>query len=184
MHIRDVAVLSKGRNELDEVAFDYRRSDGTWQRLSREVVKRKQAAAVLPIDPRRGTVILIRQFRLPVFVAGYREPLIEIVAGALDGDTPENCARREAMEEAGVEVHDLKQVFHCFTSPGAMTERMHLFTATYGARTAKGGGLHEEGEDIEVLELPLSEALAMMERGEIVDAKTVLMLQYLALKGL
>ena len=183
MRLRDETVLSKRRYKLSEYTLDYRRNDGTWQHLDREVFDRKHAAAVLPIDRVRGSVILVRQFRLPAFLTGHKEPLVEVIAGALDDDTPEQCARREAVEEAGVEVHDLKLVTHCFMSPGAITERMHLFTAAYSARTAKGGGLQDEGEDIEVLELPLTEALAMIERGEIVDAKTILLLQYVALKG-
>lgn len=180
MRIRDERVLSDERYKLSMFEFDYRRSDGSWQRQSREIFDRKHAAAVLPIDPARGTVILIRQFRLPAFLTGYREALVEVVAGALDGDTPQDCARREAMEEAGVEVSDLECAYHCFMTPGAVTERMHLFTGTYSAasRTAKGGGLVDEGEDIEVLEMPLDDALAMMKRGEIVDAKTLLLLHY------
>lgn len=183
MRLRDETVLSRKHYKLSEHAFDYRRNDGTWQSQNREVFDRKHAAAVLPIDPARATVILIRQFRLPAFLTGYKKPLVEVIAGALDDDTPEQCARREAMEEAGVEVHDLKQAYHCFMSPGAVTERMYLFAATYSARAGKGGGLESEGEDIEVLELPLAEALAMVRSGEIVDAKTILLLQYLVLRG-
>ena len=98
---------------------------------------RKHAAAVLPIDPARGTVILVSQFRLPAFLTGHKKPLIEVIAGALDGDVPETCVRREAMEEAGVGVFDLKEVFHCFMSPGAVTERMHLFVGTYSRTAAR-----------------------------------------------
>lgn len=180
VRIRDERVLSDERYKLSVFDFDYRRSDGSWQQQSREVFDRKHAAAVLPIDPARGTVILIRQYRLPAFLTGHREPLVEVIAGALDDDMPEACARREAMEEAGVEIGDLECAYHCFMSPGAVTERMHLFVGTYSAasRTAKGGGLADEGEDIEVLEMTLDEALAMIGRGEIVDAKTLLLLQY------
>jgi len=183
VRIRDETVLSKRRYKLSEYSLDYRRRDGTSQHLDREVFDRKHASAVLPIDPKRGTVILVRQFRLPAFLTGYAKPLIEVIAGALDDDTPEQCARREAMEEAGVEISELKLAYHCFMSPGAVTERMYLFTASYHARAGKGGGLQDEGEDIEVLELPLAEALAMVGSGEIVDAKTILLLQYLMLKG-
>jgi nudix-type nucleoside diphosphatase (YffH/AdpP family) len=180
VRIRDVKMLSEKRYRLREYEFDFRRGDGTWQRQDREVFDRGHAAAVLPIDPERGTVIVIRQFRLPAFLAEHRAPLVEVIAGALDGDAPDVCARREAMEEAGVEVGDLKRVFHCFMSPGAVTERMHLFVASYSSasRTAKGGGLADEGEDIEVLEMPLAQALAMIDSGEICDAKTILLLQW------
>jgi nudix-type nucleoside diphosphatase (YffH/AdpP family) len=184
VRIRDEHVLSQKRYKLSEYEFDYRRNDGTWQGQSREVFDRKHAAAVLPIDPTRDTVILVSQFRLPPFLTGYRKPLVEVIAGALDGDAPETCARREAMEEAGVGITDLKEIFHCFMSPGAVTERMHLFIATYSekSRAAKGGGLVDEGEDIEVRELPIAEAFAMVESGEIVDAKTILLLQWAQLQ--
>ena len=177
VRIRDETVLSRKRYKLSEIAFDYRRGDGTWQSQTREIFDRGHAAAVLPFDPERGTVILIRQFRLPCFLAGYREPLVEVIAGALDGDAPEACARREAMEEAGLEVSGLELVSACFMSPGAITERIHLFTGRY-RRIAKGGGLENEGEDIEVLELPLAEALAMVKSGAICDAKTIILLQF------
>lgn len=178
VRIRDEHVLSRKRYKLSEYDIDYRRGDGTWQRQNREIFDRKHAAAVLPIDPQRGTVILVSQFRLPAFLTGHKKPLVEVIAGAFDGDPPDVCARREAMEEAGVEVGGLKEVFHCFMSPGAITERMHLFVGTYSARAAKGGGLHDEGEDIEVLELPIAEAFAMVESGDIIDAKTILLLQW------
>jgi nudix-type nucleoside diphosphatase (YffH/AdpP family) len=178
VRIRDEHVLSKKRYKLSEYDIDYRRGDGTWQNQTREIFDRKHAAAVLPIDPKRGTVILVSQFRLPAFLTGHKKPLIEVIAGALDNDAPDVCAKREAMEEAGIEVGDLKEVFHCFMSPGAITERMHLFIGTYSGRTAKGGGLQNEGEDIEVLEMPLDDAIAMIERSEIIDAKTIMLLQW------
>ena len=177
VRIRDEHVLSKKRYKLSEYDIDYRRSDGTWQHQTREIFDRKHAAAVLPIDPNRGTVILVSQFRLPAFLTGHKKPLVEVIAGALDNDAPDICAKREAMEEAGVEVSDLKEVFHCFMSPGAITERIHLFVGTYNGRAGKGGGLQDEGEDIEVLEMSLDEAIAMIARGEIVDMKTILLLQ-------
>jgi nudix-type nucleoside diphosphatase (YffH/AdpP family) len=186
VRIRDEHVLSHRRYRLSEYDLEYRRSDGTWQGQNREVFDRKHAAAVLPVDPVRGTVILVSQFRLPPFLTGYRKPLVEVIAGALDGDEPETCARREAVEEAGVGIYDLKEVCHCFMSPGAVTERMHLFIARYSSqsRTAEGGGLADEGEDIEVLELPLEDALAMVATGEICDAKTIILLQHAQLQAL
>jgi nudix-type nucleoside diphosphatase (YffH/AdpP family) len=185
VRIRDVEILSDRHYQLREVTLDYRRRSGEWQTLSREVFDRKHAAAVLPVDPVRGTVILVRQFRLPPFETGYREPLIEVIAGGLDGDAPEACVMKEAREEAGLELANLEEVFHCFMSPGAVTERMHLFVATYSreSRTAAGGGIAHEGEDIEVLELPLADALAMVTTGEICDAKTIILLQHAQLQG-
>jgi len=178
--IRDVKTLSDRRYKLSQYSFDYRRRDGAWQSQTREVFDRGHAAAVLPIDPARGTVILVRQFRLAAHLTGHREALIEVIAGALDGDAPSDCVRREAMEEAGVAIVDLKQVFHCFMTPGAVTERMHLFVAHYsvGSRSAEGGGLAHEGEDIEVLEMSLADALALVDSGAICDAKTILLLQW------
>ena len=186
VRIRDEHVLSHKRYKLSEYEFDYLRNDGTWQGQNREVFDRKHAAAVLPIDPARGTVILVSQFRLPAFLTGHKKPLIEVIAGALDGDAPDACVRREAMEEAGVGVFDLKEIFHCFMSPGAVTERMHLFVGTYSqkSRASEGGGLVDEGEDIEVLELHFAEALDMVASGDIVDAKTIMLLQYAKLAGL
>jgi nudix-type nucleoside diphosphatase (YffH/AdpP family) len=186
VRIRDEDVLSNRRYRLSEYHVEYRRGDGSWQSQSREVFDRKHAAAVLPIDPVRGTVLLVSQFRLPAFLAGHRKPLLEVIAGALDGDEPETCARREACEEAGVAISGLKEVLNCFMSPGAVTERMHLFVATYeeGSRTTDGGGLADEGEDIEVVELPLTEALALIADGTICDAKTILLLQYAQLHNL
>jgi len=180
VRILDVRTLSDKRYKLREYHFDYRRGDGAWQSQTREVFDRGHAAAVLPLDPGRGSVILVKQFRLPAHLTGHHAPLIEVIAGALDGDEPDACARREAMEEAGVALSDMKEVFHCFMSPGAVSERMHLFVAHYSAasRTANGGGLAHEGEDIEVLEMPLAEALALVDSGAICDAKTILLLQW------
>jgi nudix-type nucleoside diphosphatase (YffH/AdpP family) len=180
VRIRDERVLSRRRYRLSEYALDYRRGNGAWQHMDREVFDRGHAAAVLPIDRARGTVLLVSQFRLPAFLAGYRSPLIEVIAGSLDGDDPETCVRREAMEEAGVRIENPVPVFHCFMSPGAVTERMHLFAADYGAasRTGAGGGLEHEGEDIEVLELTLARAMELVARGGICDAKTILLLQW------
>jgi nudix-type nucleoside diphosphatase (YffH/AdpP family) len=186
VRVRDVKILSDRHYTLRETAFDYRRRDGAWQSLSRETFDRGHAAAVLPIDAARGTVLLIKQFRLPPFETGYRQPLIEVIAGGLDGDDARTCARKEAREEAGLELGEVREVFHCFMSPGAVSERMHLLVATYSeaSRTSKGGGLAAEGEDIEVLELPLSLALEMVANGEIADAKTIILLQYAKLQEL
>jgi nudix-type nucleoside diphosphatase (YffH/AdpP family) len=140
---------------------------------------------VLPYDPARGTVLLVRQFRLPAHLAGRTDPLIEVCAGKLDADDPETCARREAEEELGYRLGPLERAFEAFMSPGAVTERISFFLAPYSAadRVSAGGGHESEGEDIEVLELAFDEALAMVGRGQIVDAKTILLLQHLKLSG-
>jgi nudix-type nucleoside diphosphatase (YffH/AdpP family) len=141
---------------------------------------------VLPIDHATGAVVLIKQFRWPAFELGYKKLLIEAVAGKLDGDDPETCIRREAMEEAGVKLGSIQNVLTVFSSPGAVAERLHLFLGEYDsvADRTKGGGLEEEGEDIEVTELRLQDAYEMIKSGEIIDAKTIILLQTAMLGGL
>jgi len=162
---------------------EYTREDGTVQHLKREAYDHGHAAAVLPHDPARDTVILVRQFRFAAHVAGGPDMLVEVVAGLLDGDEPEACARRETEEEAGVTLVACDPAFTIFVSPGSITEKIHCFVGTYSSPVThhRGLGLAHEGEEIEVLELRLDEALGMIRRGEIVDAKTIVLLQHLAL---
>jgi nudix-type nucleoside diphosphatase (YffH/AdpP family) len=176
-------VLSHHWGLLKRTILEYRRSDGRWQRQVRETYDRGPAAAVLLHSPERGTVILVRQFRFPLYAMGKDPFLLEVCAGLLDGDAPEACARREAREEAGVEVGELRHAFDIEASPGSVIETIACFVGSYdaAARVGPGGGLPHEGEDIEVLELAFTTALEMVERGEISDAKTILLLQWLAL---
>lgn len=178
--------LSDNHYTLRRADFEYRRSDGTWQRELRESYDMGDGAAVLPIDARAGKLLLIRQFRWPAFERGHRQLLIEAVAGKLDGDEPQACVVREAMEEAGIAITRPRLVTHCFMSPGAVTEKLSLFLADYDstAPREKGGGHAEEGEDIDVLEMSLDEALAMVASGAIIDAKTILLLQAAKLRSL
>lgn len=184
VRLREMKVLSGQYYTLRLASFDYRRGDGEWQHQERESYDLGDAAMVLPCDRARDKVLLIKQFRWPVFEWGYRQQLIEVIAGKLDGDTPEVCVTREAMEEAGVAITNPRLVSHCFTSPGAVKERASAFLADYDstAPRAKGGGHEHEGEDITVLEVSLDEALAMITNGEIVDMKTIMLLQAAALK--
>ncbi|HET7085371.1 MAG TPA: NUDIX domain-containing protein [Rhizomicrobium sp.] len=179
VRLRDLKTLSGNYYTLRQAHFDFRRRDGAWQHQERESYDIGDAAAVLPFDRARGLVILIKQFRWPVFEWGYKQLLVEVVAGKLDGDTPVDCVTREAMEEAGVAISNPRLVTHCFISPGAVKERGSMFLADYDstAPRTQGGGHEHEGEDIEVLEMTLDEALAMIARGEIVDMKTILLLQ-------
>ncbi len=179
IRLHSVKVLSERYYTLRLASFEYRRSDGVWQHQERESYDLGDAAAVLPCDRARRKVLLIQQFRWPVFEWGYRRLLIEAIAGKLDGDTPSACIAREAMEEAGVAIANPRLVSHCFVSPGAVKERVSLFLADYdsAAARAKGGGHEQEGEDITVLETTLDEALRMVESGAIVDMKTILLLQ-------
>ena len=178
-----LTILSDQHYVLRKAEFDFRRQDGVWQKQTRESFDMGDGAAVLPMDAARGLVLLIRQFRWPTFEAGYKKLLIEAVAGKLDGDAPEACVRREAREEAGITLGRTQCAFHSFMSPGAVTERLSLFVAGYdsAAPREKSGGNEAEGEDIQVLELPLDEALNMITTGEIIDAKTIMLLQWAAL---
>jgi nudix-type nucleoside diphosphatase (YffH/AdpP family) len=182
VRLRDERTLAEGRYALKEISFDYRRKDGQWQSQKHWVFDRGDGAVVLPYDPARQTVLLTRQFRLPAYLVGYREPLIEACAGMLDEAEAETRIRAEAEEELGVRLGPVQRVLRAFTSPGAVTERLTFFVAPYSVtdRIGAGGGVAAEGEDVEVLELPVTRALAMVGRGEIVDAKTILLLLYLA----
>ena len=183
VRIKNTKVLSERHYRLSEVEFDYRRRDGEWQTQKREVFDRGHAAALLPYNLANRTVVLTRQFRLPAYLAGHHDLLIEAAAGMLDDETPEKRIRAEAEEEIGYRLHDVRKVFEAFMSAGAVTEKLHFFVAEYDAamRVSSGGGLADEGEDIEVLELPIDQALAMIPDGRIVDAKTIMLLQYAAL---
>jgi nudix-type nucleoside diphosphatase (YffH/AdpP family) len=179
-------IISQDFGTLEQISYERERSDGEMQKLTREIYNRGDAAAVLLYDPSRQTVILIRQFRLPPYLDGQPEPLIEVCAGKLEGKPPEERIIEEAEEETGVIIKAPRRVLEAFMSPGAFTEKQTLFVAPYSPadRKGKGGGLAEEGEDIEVLELPFADAYAMVERGEIIDAKTIILLQYAKLSGL
>ena len=181
----DVQVLSDNWYVLRKVTCSLRRRDGQWQTMSREAYDRGNGAALLLFDPRRSTVVLTRQFRLPAFLNGCADGLlIETCAGLLDGDDPETCIRREAEEETGYRVRQPRKVFEAYMSPGSVTEKLHLFVAEYepGDRIRSGGGLEGEGEDIEVIEMPLADALAGIANGTIQDGKTIMLLQHVALE--
>ncbi|RKE21773.1 NUDIX domain-containing protein [Streptomyces sp. TLI_171] len=184
--VREVELTSRGWHVLRRTTFDYRRRDGRWTTQQRETYDRGNGAAVLPYDTERGVVLLTRQFRYPAYVNGHPDGmLIEAAAGLLDEDDPETAVRRESAEELGVRLGPLTLVVDAFMSPGSVTERLHCYAAPYrpADRTGPGGGLEDDGEDIEVLELPFAEALAMTRDGRIADGKTVLLLQWAALHG-
>jgi len=180
----DAQVLSNNWYTLRKISVELRRRDGQWQRLSREAYDRGNGAALLLWDPRRSTVVLTRQFRLPAFLNGSPDgQLIEACAGLLDGDEPEACIRREAEEETGYRIRTPRKLFEAYMSPGSVTEKLHFFIAEYepGDRVRAGGGVVDEGEDIEVIEMPLTEALAAIASGRIQDGKTIMLLQHVAL---
>jgi nudix-type nucleoside diphosphatase (YffH/AdpP family) len=184
--VRDVELTSQGWHVLRRTTFDYRRRDGRWITQQRETYDRGNGAVVLPYDAERGRVLLTRQFRYPAYVNDHPDGmLVEAAAGLLDGDDPMAAVRREAEEELGVTLGPLTHVFDAYMSPGSVTERLHFYAAPYlpADRTGNGGGLEEEGEDIDVLELPFAEALAMVRDGRIADGKTVMLLHWAALDG-
>ena len=184
--VRDVEVTSDGWHVLRRTTYDYRRRNGQWTTEQRETYDRGNGAVILPYDRTRGTVLLTRQFRYPVYVNGHPDgQFVEAAAGLLDADDPETAIRREAAEELGVRIGELEHVLDAYMSPGSVTERIHFYAAPYtpADRVADGGGLPEDGEDIEVLELPFADALAMVTDGRIADAKTIMLLQWAALTG-
>ena len=172
-------IIAKFWSTLSKITLNYTRRDGRSEVLVREVNDHGAAAAVLAYDPARKTVLLVKQMRIAAYVVGYTGDMIEVCAGLLDGDDPQTCARREAEEELGFRLHDLKHVSDTFVSPGALTERISLFIGRYSPtdRIDGGGGVLHEGEDIEVIEMPLTEAYGMIATGDIVDAKTIILLQ-------
>jgi nudix-type nucleoside diphosphatase (YffH/AdpP family) len=188
-HIRIIEerVLAHDWYLLRKTTFEHRRRDGRLQVVSRETYDRGNGVALLLFNAARGTVILTRQFRFPAWANGCANGLlIEACAGLLDGNDPVAAMRREAIEETGYAVTAPRKVFEAYMSPGSITEKLHFFVAAYadGDRRTSGGGEAHEGEDIEVLELPLARALAMIASGEIQDGKTIMLLQHAALTGL
>ena len=178
--------LSNNWYILKKYSFDLRRQDGSWQAQTREVYDRGNGATILLYNREQRSVLLIRQFRMPTFVNDYHGYLIEAAAGLLDNASPEERIRLEAEEETGYRVHHVEKIYSAFMSPGSVTERIHFFIGEYqpGDQVGSGGGIEEEGEDIEVLELGFEHALAMVQSGEIVDGKTIMLLQHLELRML
>jgi nudix-type nucleoside diphosphatase (YffH/AdpP family) len=183
IRIKDVRVLSKNHYTLKTTTFEWRRGDGEWQTQHRESYDRGNGAALLPYNLAQRTVVLVRQFRYPAYVNGYDGLLVEAAAGLLDDETPELRIRAEAEEETGYRLGEIRKIFEAFMSPGSVTEKLHFFVAEYdpSMRIGSGGGKADEGEDIEVLELPIDQAMAMIGDGRIADAKTIMLLQYAVL---
>ena len=169
---------------LTRYSYELRRRSGEWQRQTRETYDRGNGATCLLHDPETGCVVLTRQFRLPVYLNGGLDGLIEAPAGLLDGIDPAERMRAELIEETGYQINDLVHLFDIYMSPGSVTEYLAFFTGTYSAadRLQDGGGAYHEGEDIEVMQVPLHEAMEMIARGEIRDAKTIILLQHLTIE--
>ncbi|WNP36147.1 NUDIX domain-containing protein [Enterobacter kobei] len=178
-------LLSDNWYILKKYTFELQRSDGVWQTQSREAYDRGNGAAILLYNKAKGTVVLTRQFRLPVYINGHDGLLIEAAAGLLDDASPEARIIAEAEEETGFHVTAVEKVFEAYMSPGSVTEKLYFFIAEYTDedRSGTGGGLADEGEDIQVLEWPFEKALAAIRSGEIQDAKTIMLIQHLALQA-
>jgi len=180
-------ILSNNWYTLRKITFDYLKKDGTWQTQSREAYDRGNGATILLYNKAQQTVILTRQFRAPTYINGnHTGMLIEACAGLLDQDNPEDCITRETEEETGYRIIAVEKIFEAYMSPGSVTEKLYFFIAAYerSMKISAGGGLAHEQEDIEVLEYSIDKAMAMISTGEIEDAKTILLLQYVKLNGI
>jgi nudix-type nucleoside diphosphatase (YffH/AdpP family) len=183
IRVQSVRVLSDNHYTLKTTTFEWRRANGEWQTQARETYDRGNGATLLPYNLAQRTVVLVRQFRYPAYISGYDDLLIEAAAGMLDNTSPEARIRAEVEEETGYRLGGILKVFEAFMSPGAVTEKLHFFVAEYepAMRIGSGGGIASEGEEIEVMELPIGQALAMISDGRITDAKTIMLLQHAAL---
>ncbi len=174
-------LLSDNYYTLNRVTFDYLMKDGRWVNAMREVYDRGDGAGILLYNTKKKAVILTKQFRMPTFMNDNEDGfLVEIAAGMLDKDNPEDCVIRETEEETGYRLKTVKKVYEGYSSPGVMTEKMHFFVGEYSddMKVSKGGGIDNEQEDIEVLEMPFNEAVDKLHNGEIVDTRTIVLLQY------
>jgi len=180
-------ILSDNWYTLKKVTYQYSKPDGTIQQQSREAYDRGNGAVILLYNTSTQTVILTRQFRIPTYINGNESGmLIEACAGLLDQDSPHDCIRRETEEETGYQIKEAKKIFEAYMSPGSVTEILHFFIAEYtnNMKVGDGGGLEEEEEHIEILEINIEEALHMIDTGEIKDGKTIMLLQYIRLKNI
>lgn len=180
-------VLCKNWHTLKKVTFEYLQENGTYQTQSREAYDRGNGAVILLYNKQNKSVILTKQFRMPTFINGNNDGMmIEACAGLLDNDNPEDCIRRETEEETGYKINHVKKVFEAYMSPGSVTEILYFFVAEYSKemKVNEGGGLAAEHENIEVMEMSFEDALNKIESGEIKDAKTIVLIQYLRIKNI
>jgi len=179
--IKETKLLSDNWYILNKVTFDYQKEDKSWITQQREVYDRGNGAAILLYNTTTKNIILTRQFRLPTYLNGNKNGMmVEVCAGLLDQDEPEQCIIRETEEETGYRISKVKKIMETYMSPGAITEILYLFVGEYDAsmKVSDGGGLEHEQENIQVLEMPFDQAYAMIETGELKDAKTIMLLQY------
>ena len=181
------SILSDNWYTLKKANYDYRNKDGSWEHQEREAYDRGNGAAIMLYNKEKGSIILTRQFRLPTFLNGNPSGMmIEACAGLLDSQDPEACIKRETEEETGYRILEVQKVYEAYMSPGSVTEILHFFIAAYlpSMKINEGGGLECEQEEIEVIEIPFAEAYDMIASGEIKDAKTIMLLQYLKIEGI
>lgn len=187
VNLLDTKILSDNWYILKKVTYEFTMTDGRKEVQSREAYDRGNGATILLYNKERQTVILTRQFRLPTYINGNPDGmLIEACAGLLDKDNAEDCIRRETEEETGYRIENVQKVFEAYMSPGSVTEILYFFVAEYmpHMKIGDGGGLEHEQENIEVLELPFEKALEMVRSGDIKDAKTIMLMQYLQIHQL
>jgi len=185
--ITKTELLSDNWYTLNKVTYDYQKKNGEWETHNRETYDRGNGATILLYNKEQKTVILTKQFRLPTYVNGNRTGmLIESCAGLLDKDNPEDCIRKETEEETGYKISKVEKIFESYMSPGSVTEILYFFIAEYNKnmKVSDGGGLEEEQEHIDVLELDFDDAYNMISSGEIKDGKTIMLLQYAKLHKL
>jgi GDP-mannose pyrophosphatase NudK len=185
--ILNTEILSNNWYILKKVTYEYVKDNGTKLTQNREAYDRGNGATILLYNTAQQTVILTRQFRLPTFINGNETGmLIEACAGLLDKDNPEDCIRRETEEETGYKIKDVRKIFEAYMSPGSVTEILYFFVAEYSKemKVNEGGGVEHEEENIEVLEIHIDQAMQMMQSGEIKDAKTIMLLQYIKLNDI
>ncbi len=187
VEIKSITNLSNNFYVLDNVNFDYKNKNGIWKNQNRESYNRGDGAAILLYNPIKKTVILTKQFRMPSFLNGNTDGMmIEVCAGLLDENNPITCIKNEAEEETGYQIKNPKKVFEIYSTPGAVTEKIHYFIAKINEtmKISEGGGLEKESEEIEVLEISFEKAFKMIYSGEIKDAKTIILLQHAQIKNL
>jgi nudix-type nucleoside diphosphatase (YffH/AdpP family) len=180
-------ILAKEKYTFSRVDYELRRADGRWDKHERNLFRRSDACVILPYDSARGRLLLTRQFRLGAFMNDSTPGLLEACAGTLDpGEAPDACIRREAMEEMGLEVGELRFLFEAFVSPAATTEKLYFYVAPYSpeSRVADGGGMEDEGEEIEIVETVFADTLREADAGAIRDSKTLTLLYWLRASGL
>lgn len=184
VNIKKTELLSNDYNSLKKLTLDIKRKDGSWEEQVREVYDKDSGATILLYNTAKKTVILTKQFRIPIYInekGKHNGMMIEACAGLLEGLTPEQTAIKETLEETGYQISKPQYLFEAYMVPGTVTEKVYFFIASYNEaqKVSSGGGLEEEGEEIEVLEIPFEEAYQMIFTGKITDGKTIMLLQYL-----